>query len=350
MLDNLSGKWKSVLIIIFLLSFFAVELVRYFSLPQEDISEVRETIVIPRGAVLTQIADSLQKHGLLENKKLFIFWAQTLGYDTQMKAGLFRIPVGMTSAQLAAFLTKAKQTDVRLTLIEGWPTEKICARLSHALGLSEKKLDSLANDAAFCDKIGVQAPTLTGYLLPDTYTLPYGMPEAQVLNFLVRRTLAIFEVDSVRHALKESNFSIHQILTLASIVEGEAIVNEERPVIASVYLNRLRRRMPLQADPTIQFIVPGPPRRLLYRDLQIESPYNTYLHYGLPPGPINNPGRASIMAALFPAKTKFLYFVARGDGSHVFAVTAAQHARAKARFNKIRRQVAREKRKKRTQD
>jgi len=350
MLDNIAGKWKSVLIVIFLLSFFAVELVRYFSLPAGDASEIKETVIIPRGAVLSQIADSLQKHGLIENKKVFVFWAKTLGYDTQMKAGLFRIPAGLNSVQLAAFLTKGKQTDIRLTLIEGWSTEKICKRLSHSLGLSEKKLDSLTHSPAFCEKLNVPAPTLTGYLLPDTYALPYGMPEAQVLTFLVRRTFSIFQVDSVRKALKESAFTIHQILTLASIIEGEAILDSERPIIASVYINRLRRRMPLQADPTIQFIVPGPPRRLLYRDLQIESPYNTYLHYGLPPGPINNPGRASILAALFPAKTKYLYFVAKGDGSHVFAVTAAEHARAKARFNKIRRQVAREKRKKRTQD
>ncbi len=141
--------------------------------------------------------------------------------------------------------------------------------------------------------------------------------------------------------------TMHDILTLASIVEGEAILDKERPVIASVYYNRLSRGIRLQADPTIQFIIKGPPRRLLLKDLEIDSPYNTYKYKGLPPGPINNPGKLSILAAVFPAQTKYLFFVARGDGSHIFSRTAKEHARAKRKFDKVRRQVRLKKKKSR---
>jgi len=138
--------------------------------------------------------------------------------------------------------------------------------------------------------------------------------------------------------------TVSKILTLASIVEGEAIFDDERAVIASVYYNRLKKRIKLQADPTIQYILQGPPRRLLLKDLAIDSPYNTYMYYGLPPGPISNPGKNSIMAAIYPAKTDYLYFVARGDGRHTFSKTAAEHQRAKQQFDQVRREVYRKKR------
>jgi UPF0755 protein len=137
-----------------------------------------------------------------------------------------------------------------------------------------------------------------------------------------------------------------EVITLASIIEGEAIYNRERPLISGVYHNRLELGMRLQADPTIQYIVDGGPRRLLNKDLKIKSPYNTYLNYGLPPGPINNPGIESIKAALFPANTENLYFVARGDGYHTFSRTKNEHNKAKKEFQRIRRLARKQKAKK----
>jgi len=139
--------------------------------------------------------------------------------------------------------------------------------------------------------------------------------------------------------LNRLNFTPHQILTLASIIEGEAIFDDERATISSVYHNRLLHRIKLQADPTIQYILQDSPRRLLLKDLEIDNPYNTYKYFGLPPGPINNPGRKSIMAAIYPRQTDYLYFVARGDGRHTFTRSAAEHAQEKAKFDKIRREV-----------
>ncbi len=166
------------------------------------------------------------------------------------------------------------------------------------------------------------------------------MNEKRIISFLVKRCLDIFTPE-VMARIDSMKMSVHEILTLASIIEGEAIFDEERAVISSVYHNRLRRRIKLQADPTIQYILTGPPRRLLYKDLEIDSPYNTYKYYGLPPGPISNPGKNSILAAIFPASTNYIYFVAKGDGKHTFSRTAAEHSRAKAEFNKVRREVKR---------
>jgi UPF0755 protein len=153
-------------------------------------------------------------------------------------------------------------------------------------------------------------------------------------------------IDEFKDRMNKLNMSEKEVITLASIIEGEAIYNTERPVISGVYHNRLEKGMRLQADPTIQYIVDDGPRRLLNKDLKIKSPYNTYLNYGLPPGPINNPGFESIKAALYPANTEFLYFVAKGDGYHTFSRTQKEHNTAKRKFHKLRRLARRQKAKK----
>ncbi len=340
----MSGKKKSLLIVLLLLPLLVFKIFYYFKVPEEKEKTAHKTeIIIPRGALLTQIGDSLHKHGLIEQNKLFLLWAKTLGCETKIKAGIFQIPDGLNYPQLVRFLSEAKPEDIRITLIEGWSTEQILHKLKRRLRLKLSVLDSLTKDAEFCHQVGVKAGNLTGYLLPDTYTFPYGINEKQVLRYLVKKTTGLFKPDSVKARLKGTGYTIHQMLTLASIVEGEAMLDAERSVISSVYWNRLRKGMRLQADPTIQFILKDGPRRLLYKDLEIDSPYNTYRYSGLPPGPINNPGKASILAALFPAQTKFIYFVAKGDGGHVFSRTSSEHIRAKAAFDRVRKDEARKK-------
>ena len=152
-----------------------------------------------------------------------------------------------------------------------------------------------------------------------------------------------FEVfdDSLRARMEALSFDMHKVVTLASIIEGEAVLASERATISAVYHNRLERRMYLQADPTIQYIIDDGPRRLLNRDLEIDSPYNTYMYPGLPPGPVNNPGLACVRAALYPDTTDVLYMVANGDGAHVFSRTMREHLEAKAKFDRIRRRIRR---------
>ncbi len=304
---------------------------------------------IERGATAATIADSLLAKGLIDNKKAFMTWLKLLKKDRDLKAGHFEIPVGLTEAQLVQFLSRARSKEITVRLLEGWGTEQIARQLADKLDIDADAFTRLASDTSVLRRLGVKSNTSEGYLLPDTYHLYWGMKEIDLLQFLVRKTQNIFN-DSVRARMDSLKLTVHDVLTMASIVEGEAILDDERPVIASVYYNRLRRRIKLQADPTIQYIIPGPPRRVLYSDLEIDSPYNTYKYYGLPPGPINNPGKKSILAAFYPAETNYLYFVANGDGGHTFSRTAAEHARAKAKFNKIRRDVLRRKRMQKQRD
>ncbi len=338
------GKSKILLLVVVTVLAAGYFAFTYLGLPDLPKTIHYSEVLIPKGSTVSQIADSLNGKGAIKQTELFRFWAKTLGKENAFKAGLFKVPLGLTYPQLVRWLVQAKPENITVRLIEGWPTKRILKALSRKLFLKYTVLDSLANDLAFCQSLNCVGMSLNGYLLPDTYLFPLGISEKSVLRFLTKRTLRLFQSDSAQQVLEKTGYSVHQILILASIVEGEAMLNQERPTIASVYWNRLQRGMRLQADPTIQFLLKNGPRRLLLKDLKIESPYNTYLHKGLPPGPINNPGKASILAALFPAHTNYLYFVAKGDGSHIFSRNAAEHARAKAAFNRVRRTVARKKR------
>jgi UPF0755 protein len=208
---------------------------------------------------------------------------------------------------------------------------------------------SYINDTSFCQRVGVEQSSLEGYLLPETYFFTYAMDEEDIILMLLSGMFDIFELDSVLYKMEQLRMNRQQIITLASIIEGEVVVDSERVLVSSVYHNRLRRGWLLGADPTIQYVIPGPPRRLLNSDLEIDSPYNTYKYRGLPPGPINNPGKNSVLAAVFPADTRFMYFVASGDGGHRFSRTAAEHARWKSNFDRIRREVRRKERQKQKQ-
>jgi UPF0755 protein len=331
-----------VLIFLFSLPFLVTFIYQFFKAPAEKTLETVNFKIIP-GMPLQVIADSLEKKGLIDDAQLFIFWITSLGKDKAIKAGYFEIPKNLNYAQLAGFLTEARPKEIKITIIEGLRIDEIAEQFADKLDIDGKKFVALTRDQNFIHELGLEVESLEGYLLPDTYHFYWGMKESTIISFLLKRCLAIFNQE-VQARIDSMKMGIHEILTMASIIEGEVILDSERPIVASVYYNRLRKHIKLQADPTIQYIIPGVPRRLLIKDLEIDSPYNTYVYYGLPPGPINNPGKASIMAALYPANTKYLYFVAKGDGGHVFSKTLAEHNRAKASFDKIRREVYRKQR------
>ena len=190
-------------------------------------------------------------------------------------------------------------------------------------------------------KLGIAAKSLEGYLFPETYFFSEEASPESIIETMVFQFRKNFSPE-FKNRMQGIGFNEIEVITLASIIEGEAIFDIERSKVSSVYHNRLRRGMKLQADPTIQYIIEGPPRRLLNKDLKIESPYNTYLNYGLPPGPINNPGLQSIKAALFPNGNKFYYFVAKGDGYHTFTQTEKEHRIAKEKFQEVRKKYNRQ--------
>ena len=293
---------------------------------------------VPLGATLDEITDLLLEEGLIESRQAFGMAARLLGVERSLHAGRYHLRRGMTPFAILDSLRNGASEPVAVTVVEGLQARQIAERLEEALGINAEKFMRLVDSTAFAGEIGVDAPSLEGYLFPDTYYFAWPTHEFDVIRRMVGEFWRHFD-DDARRRLEEVGMSLHEIVTLASIIEGEAIYDEERPKISAVYRNRLKRRMRLQADPTIQYLIPDGPRRLLTRDLKIDSPYNTYMHYGLPPGPINNPGAASLNAALYPADVNYLYFVARGDGYHRFSTTSKEHTKAKREFQRVRRGV-----------
>ncbi|MCD6233923.1 MAG: endolytic transglycosylase MltG [Candidatus Marinimicrobia bacterium] len=298
------------------------------------------TLRIPRGAPFTQIADSLIQRGLIESRRRFYWSARLKGKTNELQAGAYRVPGGLTYGKLVNFLSAAQPLQIRVTIPEGFEFEETAALLSRHFSFSQE--DFLAyKDSATLFNLPFDVTSMEGLLFPETYDFYENATPREIISRLIRQFLIEVD-DSLRQVIRQKGQTVEEIITLASIIQGEAMIHDEMPVIASVYYNRIKRGMKLQADPTIQYIVPGPKIRLHQRHLEIDSPYNTYLYRGLPPGPVNSPGRDAILAAVFPDTTNYLYFVARGDGSHVFSRTHREHLRAKAAFQQVRREIYRQ--------
>jgi UPF0755 protein len=287
----------------------------------------RRVVLVQKGQSLRQIGEELQRVGLLRGTLGFQVLARVMHVDRSIKAGQYAFPLGITvPGLLRAFARGMGGLDL-VTIPEGLTVREVSALLARHLGIAPAPFDSLARDRDLLDSLGVTAPSLEGYLAPDTYELLPGTPPEVALRTMAARQLALLRDASAGLDSLPLGLSLHEVLTLASIVESEAQADVERPRIARVYLNRLERHMLLQADPTVAYALGMNPRSRLYlSQLRVVSPFNTYRNPGLPPGPICNPGRASIAAALHPSgDTGELYFVARGDGRHLFAATFAQH-------------------------
>lgn len=288
------------------------------------------TVHIPEGSSFDRILDTLESSGVIDSRSAFRLLSIATGSDGKIKPGTYKFQRGIAHARLLEALVEGRSTvKVRVTFPEGITVRRMASIASQKIGLDSARFVELAGDREFLKKIGINAATAEGYLMPDTYFLFYGEQAETVLEKM-STLFREFYTDDLKSLAAAQKLTPYEVVTLASIVEGEARVNEERPTIAGLYLNRLRIGMELKADPTIQYILPEGPRRLLYKDLEIKSPYNTYLNKGLPPTPINNPSRASITAVLHPESHDYLFMVARADGSgrHTFTKTGAEHERA----------------------
>jgi len=325
--------------IFFFLGFMIVSIVAFQGTivfwPQDNRFESVQ-IDIPKGASLLSISNSLKNQHILTNEKTFLMAVKLLGHETNFPAGKFTLLEPKTNLRIIKQLVTGKSILKKVTLLEGWTMKKIAGVLESELGFNKMDILSICKNQIFIKNQGIPSKTLEGFLFPETYFFQESDSPEEILSQLTKEYK-----NNVPEALKNRadslGFSELEMITLASIIEGEAIYNSERSTISAVYHNRLKLGMKLQADPTIQYIIKDSPRRLLNKDLKIDSPYNTYLHNGLPPAPVNNPGKASILAALFPEENEFLYFVARGDGYHTFSKTQEEHNRAKREFQKFRR-------------
>jgi UPF0755 protein len=310
------------------LLFFPSTVTRHF--------ETRE-VLIPKGAKIDQISGILHDRGLIDNPKLFVLAARVLGYDRGLKAGRFTIPVGSSIYRILGQLAHGMAKQDMVTVPEGLRADQVASLLHDRAKIDPMAFLALVGDSAFTRSLGISASRAEGYLYPDTYPFyPLLTPE-EVLRVMVDRSLRVFGEEMALPGAREG-LSLHQLVTLASIVEAEAQVPSERPRIAAVFYNRLHQGMMLQSDPTVLYALGEWKKRTFYSDLDVKSPYNTYRNRGLPPGPICSPGRAAIHAVLFPSPDSTeLYFVARGDGTHIFSqswenhLKAIAHVRAQAR-------------------
>ena len=311
-----------------------------------DGDQTRVTITIRRGSPFREAADSLAAHGVVEHPRLFGFYAARRGLDRNIRYGTYLIRRGSGWNEVLNALQQGQGIISRVTIPEGWPLWEILPTLSKALEVPMESLEVAVRDTLQLQRVGAPlgTETLEGYLFPDTYDFPGRATARQAVDLMVHRFEQVWKADW-NARLTELKLSRHQILTLASIVEKEVRRESERPLVAAVYSNRLRIRMPLQADPTVQYAQKKRPGRVLYRDLKVDSPYNTYRRVGLPPGPIASPGLASIEAALFPADVPYRFFVAHPDGHHEFRTTYGEHlaaiemVRAAARSDEVARRT-----------
>lgn len=290
-------------------------------------------VVIPAGSNFSTAVDSLSRAGVIGSPRLFKLYASARNRDRSLKAGTYAFERDASWNDVLDALTRGKGLVHNVTIPEGFALASIAKVLGRAIAVPPESVLAAAGDSALRRRLDVPTPSLEGYLFPDTYAFAEGTSPREAVGVLVARFEQVWkpEWDARLQALAMSR---HDVMTLASIIEKEARLPEERPVISAVYHNRLRIGMPLQADPTVQYALGRHVDRVLYRDLEVDSRYNTYKYKGLPPGPIASPGAASIEAALFPANVPYLYFVAHPDGHHEFRRTFSEHTAARAQIRR----------------
>ncbi|MFC1529051.1 endolytic transglycosylase MltG [Candidatus Latescibacterota bacterium] len=294
------------------------------------------TVQINVGMTAKEIGEMLHREGIIRSTYCFTVVSSLHGLSRKFKAGDHLLKGNMSVVELAQLLTQnpLPPPDIVVTVIEGLAIHEIASVLATKAGIDSAAFMAHAMDKYTTKKLGVDNDTLEGYLYPDTYFI---LPETKPLELITKMVEQFNFVydDSLRKRTEEIGMTVNEVVTLASIIESEVSIDDERSLVSSVFHRRLKRNRPLEANATVQYAI-GSKRRVLNDDLKIQSLYNTYIHKGLPPGPIANPGKKSLHAALFPAETKYLYFVADGNGGHVFSRTLAEHSRAVRRYKKTR--------------
>ena len=284
-------------------------------------------LTIRKGSSFREAADSLSAHGLVRSARVFSLYAKLRRRDRSLRWGTYVLRPGMSWEQMLDALRLGRGVVHVVTIPEGLSIADIEPLLIDSLQVTQDSLDAAVRDTALLHRLDVPTPTLEGYLFPDTYTFPDKTTAREAVRMMVDEFEKAWKPEWTEQA-RAMKLTRHDIVTLASIIEREVRRDEERPVVAAVYLNRLKIGMPLMADPTITYALGKKPGRVLLKDLRVKSPYNTYLRAGLPPGPIASPGTASMRASLHPAKVPYKFFVAAPDGHHEFRRTYAEHLEA----------------------
>ncbi|MBN1291682.1 MAG: endolytic transglycosylase MltG [Candidatus Latescibacteria bacterium] len=296
------------------------------------------TIEIKHGMSAGEIADSLKAKGAIRSAFFFKVIAELRGYSGRFKSGAHKLDGSMTTDEIARILMQNPPAppDIKVTVIEGLTIRETASALQKTADIDSAEFVDLASDNNVAKKLGIDNVSLEGYLYPDTYYVRVGTTPMEMIKRMTDHFFVVFD-DSLKLRAKNMDMSVNDVVTLASLIVSEAGNDEERPLVSQVFHRRMKLGRPLEANPTIQYAL-GVRRRVLDEDLTVDSPYNTYINKGLPPGPIANPGKKSLIAALFPAESSYLYFVADGKGGNIFSRTLAEHNRAVRLYKRQRRQ------------
>jgi UPF0755 protein len=309
----------SVFILVIVLSYLTFYTPNYYT------ASAPVTFDIKKGESFSSVVDRFYNHGIIPSKTNFKIAGFVYGAERKIRAARFHIPNGLSYLDLLDMLISGKCDFQRtLTIRPGQTIKWLAHRLQKYVYIDSTEFVNLATNKDFADSLGLKQSSFEGYLFATNYEI-YERSSPREAIIIFYNGFNEFYNDSLMARTKELGFTVHEIITLASIIKGETNKEEEMPTISGVYYNRMRIGMKLQADPTIQYVIPGGWKRLTYEDLELDSPYNTYKYFGLPPGPINSPGQPAIMAALYPERNNYLYFVADGKGGHLFGKTLTEH-------------------------
>jgi UPF0755 protein len=321
-----------ILVIIFL---FLIGCYGWDLTPVDFGNQERQIFKVPYGSSLREIGRLLSKEHLIRNKLVFEIYVRLNPRQRMVKAGYYQVSSGMSIPAIVSELRRGIAPSIRITIPEGLSNREIAELLEKKGLVNQESFINMTKDRDLADKILNSHPTnsgMEGYLFPDTYNFELNAKvEKEIIQKMLLRFKNVFEQNFAQIPLNKRK----EIVIMASLVEKEAKKPEERAIIAGIFYNRLRLGYPLQSCATVQYSLGKWKERLYYKDLQVNSPYNTYLHQGLPPGPIANPGLASLKAAVFPSKVNYLYFVAKPDGTHIFSTTYEQHLNAQHKIDRM---------------
>jgi UPF0755 protein len=322
--------------VIFAFSFITISCVLYVAfqlLRPLPVGNKNIEVGIPKGATFREAVEIFSKEKLIRNKTLFLIIGRITGIDRKIRAGYYSIYRSMSLLDLLKALRKGQIIEYEIRVLEGDSLREIADKLSEKGIIQKEDFFNLSSNKVFLSSFDIDAPTFEGYLYPDTYKIPKGMDTEEAIGIMINRMRDKFSVEMIEQT-EELGLTEREVLTLASIIEKEAVTDEERPLISAVYHNRLKKKIRLQADPTAIYGVKSSKEKITSNDLKRKSPYNTYTIKGLPPGPIASPSIKSITAALNPAKVMYIYFVSNNDGTHQFSVTMDEHQAAVQEYRK----------------
>jgi UPF0755 protein len=310
---------------------FFLELLNYADTPVKPGDSDIVTVNVRPGQSLKAVADTLRQKKIIGNSLKFILIARMKGYDKRLKAGEYMLSAAMPPRKILEIMVMGTVRLYKLTVPEGYNLNQIAELVENLKFGTKLEFIKAATNTALVREKGLEGDTFEGYLFPDTYFFPKNVSVEKIISSMVNRFRSVFSPEWEARA-KSLGFTVHQIVTLASIIEKETGAPFERPIISSVFHNRLKKNMRLESDPTVIYGIKNFDGNLTRKHLLTRTPYNTYAIRGLPAGPIANPGRLSLEAALYPEKTSFIYFVSKKDSTHHFSTSLEQHNRAVRKY------------------